>query len=282
MSDFKFIKNGNWGDYLLVETDRLAETVSFIRDNHVKNIELNLYHGYKLNDITFLIKLDDIIEGLNIIQGDIDLTGIEELTNLKRLNISDDKNLPIDFSSFKFLEKCSILWNKNIKSLSTCKRLKELLIKKINLQDRNTVEQLKGLDNIEKLTLIQSKFDNIDYLEFIPQLKELEIYYSPTLKNINGLRFCLKTIEKLVFDHCRNIDDYQMIGNLFGLKYLGINNGGKIPSLNFIRSLKNLKHLSFVGTVVLDGDINYCIGIDYVGFDNKKHYSHKMEEIRKN
>ena len=282
MSNFNFVKNGNWGDYLLIESDRLTETLNYIKENQVKNVELNLYHGYKLKDISFLTELKTHIEGLNVIQGDIDLTGIEELSNLRMLNIADERNLSIDFSTFKFLERCSILWNKNLRALSACKKLRELLIKKINLKDEGAVEQLKGLESIEKLTLIQSKFVNIDYIEFFPRLKEFEIYYSITLKNIKGLKFCQETLEKLVFDHCNNIDDYNAISLLKKIKYLGINDAGKMPSLNFIKDLTGLKHLSFVGTNVLDGDMTYCIGIDYVGFDNKKHYSHKLEEIRNN
>lgn len=270
MSDFKYIKNGNWGEYLLIDSDQLEEAIHYIKNNDVKNIELNFYQGYRLKDISFLAPLRDKIEGLNVISGDVDLRGIEEFTNLKNLNISDELSCSIDFSKFKYLERCSILWHKNLKNISACHKLKELLIKKMSVE--SPLEIFNGLENIETLTLNQSRSKKLDFLKCFPKLKELEIYYSPALERIDGLEYCRESLNKVVFDHCKNVVDYKVISLLNNLEYLGINDAVQIPTLSFIKSLKKIKHLSFVGTNVLDGDLSFCAAIDYVGHDNKKHY----------
>jgi hypothetical protein len=43
----------------------------------------------------------------------------------------------------------------------------------------------------------------------------------------------------------------------------------------------NLEFISFVGTNILDGNLHWCKGIGYVGFENKRHYSHKFKDFKK-
>lgn len=281
MEKFNFIKNGDWGDYLLIESDKIIETVNYIKENNVRNIELNSQYGYKIKNISFLVELKDYIYGLNVIDGDIDLSGLEHLINLKRLNISDEGCLSIDFVNFKYLERCSVLWHRNITFNFNSNNLKELVIKKCNFNDKANLKQINSLLNIEKLSLIQCKFEDIEFLEFLKRLVEIEVYYTPKLKDIQGLRFCSKTLNKVVFDNCKSIVDYKILSCLHKLNYLEISDSGKIESLNFIKEIKTLKHFSFVGTDVLDGNISYCLGIDYIGFNNKKKYTHKMEDFNK-
>ena len=270
MGDFNFVKNGTWGDYLLIDSKRLSEVGRYIRENNVKNVELNLYHGYELKDIQFLVSLKDVIEGVNVIQGSIDLKGLDSLINLKQLNISDEMNCSIEFSAFKKLERCSILWHKNLKNISTCSTLKEIVIKKINDKDINKV--CEGLRSVESMTLIQPRIKNLDFIAEFSSLKSLEIYYSTTLEDITILSG-RKSLKRLLLDHCKRVRDYKALASLTEIEYLGINDAGEIPTLSFVKDLKKLKHLSFVGTNVLDGNLSFCYGVDYVGHDNKKHYS---------
>jgi hypothetical protein len=65
------------------------------------------------------------------------------------------------------------------------------------------------------------------------------------------------------------------------LSFLAINDSSEIGTLDFIKPLKKLKHFSFVGTNVADGDLRPCLNIEHVGFNNKKHYSHTFEGLAK-
>jgi hypothetical protein len=119
-------------------------------------------------------------------------------------------------------------------------------------------------------------------LKSFTQLEELEISYNRTLKNIDGLINCKDTLKKLELENCKNIISWELIKNLKHLEYLGLNDLGKIESLIFIKDLKRLKHLSFVGTDVIDGNLDPCLGIEFVGFNNKKSYNHTFEELNPN
>lgn len=279
MSNFNFIENGNWGSYLLINTDNLDETINYIKENNIKNIELNFYHGYKLKNITRLKELNNIIEGINIIEGDIDLNGIQDFKNLKRLNISDELNYPIDFSRFPKLEKCNLLWHENLLNIEKCAHLFELVIKKIKITEQIT-EIFRGLKKIQKLTFIQSKLENLDYLKCFPILQELNIFYCPSLKDINGLKYVKDSITKLIIEHCKNVIDYKVISKLEGIRYLVFNHVSDIPTLAFIKNLEKLKHFAFMNTSILDGDMSFCLKIEYVSFRNKKHYSHTLKQIQ--
>ncbi|EEK95319.1 hypothetical protein bcere0012_16390 [Bacillus cereus BDRD-ST24] len=32
-------------------------------------------------------------------------------------------------------------------------------------------------------------------------------------------------------------------------------------------------------STIVDGNLESCVGIDFVGFNNKRHYSHKFKEL---
>jgi len=278
MSNFNFIKNGDWGTFLNVSSENLTETVAYIKQKDIRNFELNDCNGYELSDISFLNEIAESVEGLIVIGKNISLKGIENYHNLKMLNITDEHSLPVNFTNFKKLERCSILWHNNISNLSACKMLRELNIKKLKLSGAGK-NILYETNNIHRLTLIQSKLDNLDFIKTYMNIRSLELYYMPKIRDIDTISYCSKTLEKLVLDNCRNIQDYDSIKSLKKIEYLMLNNNKEIESLAFIKDLQNLKHLSFVGTNVLDGNISICKAINYVGFNNKRHYSHKFEEI---
>jgi hypothetical protein len=278
MEDFKFDKNGNWGEFLMVESDRLEETIEFIKSQKIKNIAFNKYWGYKLKNIRFIEELRDIIEGIIIVTDDIDIEGINSLWKLKLILISDKFKYPVDYSVFKNLERCNVYWNDNYMSLSTCKNLSDLVISKFKLTDKNK-KLFLNMSNLRKLTLIQGKVENLEFLKTLENLEELEISYMSSLKDIEGLAACKKTLKKLILDHCKNISNYVVMEKLKELVFLNITDSQEIENLEFIPKLNHLEHFAFVGTSVVNGDLRPCIGIKYVGFDNKKHYSHKFEEL---
>jgi Leucine-rich repeat (LRR) protein len=275
---FKFEKNGSWGDFLVIETKRLASTIDFIEANKIKNIWISKYHGYGLKNISFLEKIKTPIEGLIIIDGDIKIDGIEILKSLKMLSLNDETGFPLDLSNFKMIDRCSLLWNKKISHLSTCKKVKELNLK--NVSDPDFLkESLQELKAIKELVLIKCKMSDLEFISDQSTLEDLQIYYSPILYDISAIERC-KKLQKLIIDHCKKIDAYDFIKKLSNLTFLTISDSAEIKTLNFLNGLKKLKHFGFVGTTIKDGDLSPCLKITHVGFNNKKGYSHTYEEMQ--
>ena len=109
-------------------------------------------------------------------------------------------------------------------------------------------------------------------------LRELTIFRASRLENISALSNIKQTLTKLELDQCKRISSYDSLSKTINLRTLIIGNSAPIRSLSFVTSLQNLEFISFVGTNVVDGDLSPTIGIGYVGFDDRRHYSHKFRE----
>jgi hypothetical protein len=275
---FNFENNGSWGDFLIIETKKLASTIDFIKENKIKNIWISKYHGYGLKNISFLEKITTPIEGLIILDGDIKLDGIEKLSSLKKLSLNDETGFPLDLSNYKMIDRCSLLWNKKISNLSTCKKITDLNLK--GFSDPGFLEySLQELIELRELVLIKCKISSLEFISNRSKLEDLQIYYSPALKDISAIERC-KTLRTLIIDHCKKIDAYDSIKKLSKLAFLTISDSAEIKTLEFLNGLRNLKHFGFVGTSVKDGDLSLCLKIEHVGFNNKKGYSHTYEEFQ--
>ena len=113
--------------------------------------------------------------------------------------------------------------------------------------------------------------------ENLSELRELELTYLSKLTDIDEL-IHLKKLKVLSFEACKNVD-FTSISKIKNLEKLLMINCGELPSLQFIEDLPKLKFLVFNKTNVVDGDLSYCERLEYVGFDNKRHYTHKMSDF---
>jgi hypothetical protein len=277
---YKFEKNGEWGEFLVVETKNLGKIIEYIKRNNLTKLWISKEHGYKHKNISFLRDISAQIEGLIIIDGDIRLDGIEELVNLRMLSLSDKTNFHLDLSKYKRMCRCSLIWNKNISNISSCKKMEDLTLRKVSKAEF-LAESISELRELKELALMECKMADLSFLSKLSMLHALEIYYDSNLKDITSIKYCQK-LNKLILDHCRNISSYDILGQLKNLSFLTISDSAEIPALDFIKPLKKLKHFGFVGTNVIDGDLSPCLKIEHVGFNNRKHYSHKYEEFAKN
>ena len=66
------------------------------------------------------------------------------------------------------------------------------------------------------------------------------------------------------------------------LFWLRISRCAPIPNLNFIEKMSSLKNMSFVETNVIDGNLYPCERLDFAGFDNKRHYTHRRTPFAEN
>ncbi|MFI8708990.1 hypothetical protein ACIGHG_18340 [Bacillus sp. NPDC077411] len=97
---------------------------------------------------------------------------------------------------------------------------------------------------------------------------------------IEDLKYVSGKLVNLQIEKCKNIEHFCDIQYLESLEVLRLLDCGDIPTICFIQKLKNLKCFSFVGSNVVDGNLDFCEGIDVVSFIDKKHYSHKINTLR--
>lgn len=274
---FKILKGAEGIDFLMIDSERINECIDYAKNRGLTYLGINSFLGFTDNNISFLEEISDFVKGLTIPERHFDLSVLNDLHKLEFLGFADDKKSEIDLSNFPELETLACEYTKRLRSLESCEQLRQLSMSGYK-SSRKTIEDLPVLSSLQILSLFVTNIESLEGIQRFPILNRLSIFRATKLSNIDALavNLGLKVIE---FDTCKKIEDYDVLGRLDNLRRLLIANSAPVQSLAFVKNLDNLEFLSFVGTNVSDGDISPAIGISYVGFDDKPHYSHTFKEV---
>lgn len=267
-------------EVLLVESNKLKNCIEVVKNYNIRKLSLDYEQGYKLSNINFLLEIKDLVEGLFVSESLFDYMVIKQMENLKHINIPDLKKLDFDFSYFPQLITCGLSYNENFIGLDKCFNLSHLTINNFNPKT-NDLNSLPNLSSLRKLTLIKPKLKTINGISKFQSLTNIEIYNASKLENIDDLGKLNNSLQELIIENSRNINDFKILLKMNSLIKLVIIDSGSINSISFIEQMPLLKFFSFRGTNIMDGNLSFCCNLEYVGFDNKKHYSHRMEQFTK-
>jgi protein phosphatase 1 regulatory subunit 7 len=262
---------------IIINSDNIDECMQVYNENHLDGVAITTSHHYRLQDVDFLAEYPEI-EHISISEGIDNINAIHTLPNLKSM-IMSGKNRKLDFSFFPSLTNLTIDWSPYLLNMDKCKQLRHLFLYNYVPKTKNCSD-ISNVTWVKKLGITQSSISTLAGLEKFDQLEELEFNYCSKLDTLCCLDKSKETLVSLLFDHCKSIKNHEYATQFSHLNTLAHNNGGIIPSIKFIRKMKSLKSFRFVGTDVVDGDISPCIGLEYAGFSNKKHFSHTMEQIK--
>jgi len=262
---------------LTFESNRAEECRKFALLNNIKHISLTSGY-YTASNLNPIMPLKDHVEGL-IVHNGIDYTGLSEFQKLSFLGISDNGQNIVSLSGFPNLKELSYDFSPRFVGLETCSKLEKLSIHKFKSKNGD-ITALPVLNSLELLRVIKANICSLNGIERFNKLRTFELYYLPKLESILPLCALSKTLETIIIEKCKKIADYEILGRLSSLKKIILADSGQMESLAFVKKLPHLEFISFWGTNVLDGNIGHCEGIKYVGFDNKRHYSHKSEYFK--
>lgn len=89
----------------------------------------------------------------------------------------------------------------------------------------------------------------------------------------------------LSLNNCQNIRSLQCLSSLVSLETLHLASMGELDSLSFLVFLTQLECFNFSGsTNIKDGNLTLLTKLPklkLVGFQNRKHYTHKFKELQK-
>lgn len=148
-------------------------------------------------------------------------------------------------------------------------------------KDKN-FHNLPDIDDLEYLEINWSSSISLNGLSKYQNLKRLELHYCTKIESLNGIEDLNTEIEYIHIDQSKKIKDHNRIVIFSNLRTLCFNDCGVVEDIEFISELKKLEDFRFVNTNVLDGQLLPLIDhpkLKSVGFLNKRHYSHKCEEI---
>lgn len=175
--------------------------------------------------------------------------------------------------------------------------LEDIHIANFGYKNFNTVETLKGLSlaNYEKrdmseafsssildtLSIFQSKIITLEGIQKSQRMQCLYLYYNRSLQDISALKKVKRTLRALRIENCPKINDFSVLGELENLELLELSGNNELPSLSFLKKMKNLKTFIF-NMNVKDGDLTPCLDLSYVYSEkNRKHYNLKDTELPK-
>ncbi len=263
----------------LFDNSKSELCIDYIKTNNIKRVMLNPFHGFTAYDLKSIIPLTGLVEELIIGSEKINYSGLGEFHNLKLLAVPDNKKEIVDLKNFPklLILNCSI--TDRIIGFENCIMLNKLTITDYKSKAKD-LSNLLPLNNLEHLSFIKTDITSMQGIEFFSNLKKLEIFRASKLESIEALQALSNRLEEVQIEQCKKITDYETLRNVKSLKKIILSESGEVSNLSFLKELNHLEFISFWGTNVLDGDLSHCEDIDYVGFDNKKHYSHKFEYFK--
>lgn len=183
----------------------------------------------------------------------------------------------IDYSKINGLEDIGVTYRGHI-NYENIETLKSLGISGCKKYDLTDVFKSPVLDT---LSVIQCGFKSLEGIQQSKKLQCLYLYYNRSLKDISALSKMKGTLKALRIENCPKIEDFSVLGKLENLELLELVGSNKLPNLNFLKSMKNLKTFVF-DMNVLDGDLTPCLNLSYVYSDrNRKHYNLKDSDLPK-
>ncbi|MDQ6597988.1 hypothetical protein E2K98_30295 [Bacillus salipaludis] len=260
-------RDSNGDTVIIKDSSAINESVEYINEFNVKNVDVV---DFDCNDLNFLKECLSI-ENLSILNHFIkDLSGIYGLTKLRVLSINETTTkVEFRIDELKNLEELYGELPKNTVGINKLNTLKKVELWGYKPKSRN-LNEFKNLKSLNVINITESRLDTLDGIEGIVNLKSLGLYYLRTLKDITALQDVKAPITELFFENSKSIVDFSPIQNLKKLEKLKISSCGDIPSLSFVPTLNELKSLVFSGTNVLDGNLTFCEGIEYVYYTKQK------------
>ena len=262
--------------------------------SHTLNEHINYINKYRIDkaiviadDISFLDQCPTL-KHINIIPsttaGDkFDFSPLYILPEIQSLRCSTkygkfgENSSKMDYSQVCGLEDLCVSTQNdvNYQRIST---LKKLGVSNYNGSDLRNLFCSKELDTLE---ISSCRIRTLDGIETAPKMQCLYLSHNRQLQDISRLDEVKKTLKALRIQQCSKICDFSVLAELKNLEYLFLEGSNKIPSLDFVRTLSNLKTL-IINMEVEDGDISPCLNLSYAHCGRiRKHYNLKANDLPK-
>lgn len=271
------LRNGKNGITVLIGRNYIQESIHYIQTHQIKIVEVTYRYGKP--QIDFLSECPGIehlvLEGPSV----ENFNGAYSLENLKTLVINDPSpKLEIDFSQLTSLEEIFGNLPSKTVGIGSLINLKKMMIWSYQPEEKN-LKEISALHDLVHLELISPQLISLEGIQELKKLSFLGLYRTKTLTNIKPLQYLSENMKTLQIDLVKNIQDFSPIGKIQSLEFLSLNACGDILSIRFTKQLPNLKTLIFADSVVVDGDVSPCIGVETVSFTENEHYSHRLKEV---
>jgi hypothetical protein len=267
---FEYVARGTSVRHVAVKSHFCADELdAFITLHQCDDVSVNYTFGVGQSEVDEALK-GKCVRRLSIVMDWASLAQLEKGSPIESIYMSGVLEQPFDFSAVESLRSLNLNWHSNILGLDRMHWLQDLTLSGF----RGESAELSRLNWLQSLALVQPNIASLNFIEQFHRLRKLELAYARRLQDLTGLLSQAGHLEELELDHLPKIRGFEeIVGRLAALKLLRISKCPAMESLEFVRSLRELKFFAFVGMDVISGDITPCRGIPYIGFLDKRHFN---------
>lgn len=255
--------------------------IDVIRKENIAVLRLAESMGWKGGDIAFLEKLQDVgLRGVEVYAWGVkDITPLQFIPDLEYLGLQCEFTKASDFSNFKQLKICKLLWRPKANTVFDSPGLKLLNI--VNYPDED-LNSLKNLTGLRRLQITSRKLVSLAGIELLKGLRVLDLAECPRMESFAGIGAC-QELQVVELENCKKVDDISCLGELENLRDVVLTDCGKINSLQPLSKCRLLESLIFAGdTNVEDGELTPLLDIPELKkmwFVDRRHYTHNRDQV---
>lgn len=255
-------------DSLALDSRRLNECIEEMQRTGIKSVHLNSEFGWKKSSSINFLQEHSWIEGVEILEDDIDVAVLNQMPNLKWLRlVGRSVKGQIDFNNLKNLLSFEAFWKKsNFLNFECCTSLQYVWISRCPWAD---FKILDGFIHLAKLKLHYGHLQTLHGISALRSMSSLHLGSFPHLSSVEELRFC-NSLERLVIEKCKKIESYDALKDLRQLRALVLMESAPIDSVSFLGRFDNLEY-AYMGLEILDKDVQ-VLKNKGIEFKRSKHY----------
>lgn len=250
------LEEGADGPTLVVTASWTKGVADAIANIEPKGLTLNYARGFAAPDLEFhdpswgLRRLDLLDRSID------DLGPMERLgETLEHLSVQASPNATVDLAALPHLRSLGVAWPAIRETIQSLDELERLVTWEFDEEDLTVFES-----NVRLKELILKGAPRLESLEgagALALLSTLRVALARELTDIGELGGLTRSLRELEFETCLGIERIEEVRSLTGLRFLGINDCGRVESLSPLVALEELEMFhAWESTRILDNDLS--------------------------
>ena len=249
------IEDSAEGRSLVVTGPWSREAAACLTAGGADGLTLNYARGFAESDLDFLDEWP--VRRLDVLDRTLtDLSPIARLgPGLECLSIQVAAQVELDLAALPRLRTLAAWWNAVEGSIDQLDGLEELTVMEY---DEINLRPLALHSSLSRLTLKSGPFlETLDGAEDLSALAILYIGGARELNDVTAPTSIARSLVELEFESCLEIEALQDLSSLRNLRFLGVNDCGRVASLKPVAQLTKLEQLHAWGsTRIMDHDLS--------------------------
>lgn len=252
--------------------DDIASANEACDAGHVRVIGFSKAKGFGGGVLPRASELSPSVVGVVCVDLDgVDVSPVSDYIGIRSLDLHSGSGR-VDLSTLTSLTELGLSWRRGVLLPGAESGLQRLRISGFKSEDKS-LASLPAYEDLRYLELVRGNLVSLDGIERYRRLEHLSLAYVSSLSCLGAMdQLPLQILE---MENCRKAVSVESISRCASLRKLRLSGCGSIKSAKFVDALGSLEFFSFVGTDVIDGDLSPLLRLGYVGFIDRRHYSHK-------